>query len=362
MIEMWVFFSAIGIAIPLINKVVYHKTITAYEALAIALINSAIVGAVMYTGTYTQLHDVELVNGQVTDKHIDTVPCSHSYPCRCRPVSCGKNCITTRCDTCYQHPHDYDHIVETSVGAVTIAREDSQGTVTPPLWAAAQIGEPVTLPHSFTNYIKAAPDSLFNLAYLRDDTISVPDYPKVFDYYHVNRVINLVPKSSINANEINRLLNLQLRSLGPQKELNIVVVLWDSSQSDHFVDALKAKWLGGKQNDIIIAIKLSGSEIKEVDSFGFSKDSAVYYQLNRSIKDLGSLAGAEGKFVDLVTDIAQQKFVRQPMAEFEYLQDSIDPPLWVVIVASLFSILGTLFASYLAHKYDFFGTESSSRR
>lgn len=358
MIEMWVLFSMIGVAIPIIKKVVYHKTITAYEVGAIALVNSLIVGVVLYAGLYSQMADVELLNGQVIEKRIDKVSCSHSYMCNCRTVSCGKGCSTTHCDTCYEHSHDFDHVVESTVGTIVIDREDRQGKTIPARWKAVALNEPVTLAKPFTNYIKAAPDSLFNLTHLHNSEVIVPEYPRVFDYYRVNRVLNS-SSEVVNVNEINRLLNLELRQLGPQKEVNVIVVFWDSTNDPSFVDVLRAKWLGGKQNDLIVAVKLTKGEIEAVESFGFSKDSSVYYKVNRLIKDVGTLAGNERAFVDGILESINQSFVRQPMSDFEYLKDNIDPPTWVVVLAAIFSILGTFGASILAHKYDFFGTETS---
>src|SRR5574342_424492 len=116
-------------------------------------------------------HDVEVWNGVVTGKEQNTVSCSHSYQCNCRQ-SCtgsGKNqSCTTVCDTCYEHSHDYDWDVYTSINdTITIDRVDRQGVNEPSLWTAVKMGEPVSVTHSYKNYIKASPGTLFRHQGLR---------------------------------------------------------------------------------------------------------------------------------------------------------------------------------------------------
>lgn len=350
--EYWIIFSVIGLVIPVIGKLFFHATVTWKEFLAIVAINSSILAVVIGAGSYHALTDTEIHNGVVTHKHIDKVPCQHSYSCNCRTVSCGKGCTTTHCDTCYEHSHDWDHVVETTVGQIIIDRVDRQGKSVPPRWKSVEIGEPASLSHSFTNYIKASPDSLFNLSYLNDESVQVPEYPKVFDYYRVNRVLN-VSEASIDTQTINRELNLHLRTLGAEKQVNLILVFWNH-ENDKWVDVLKAKWLNGKQNDLIVAIKTKpDSTIEAVESFGFSKDSSVYYKINREVKSLESATKTD-ELVNIIVNATKTTFVRQSMEDFKYLEDLIEPPLWVMIFASLLSIFGTMLATWFAHKHDWF--------
>lgn len=358
--ELWVVLTLIGLIIPLLSVFVFHKTVTKLEAFSIVVVNSLVLLFVVFAGSYSSLVDYEILNGYVIEKSRDKVSCSHSYSCNCRTVSCGKGCTNTVCDTCYEHPHDWDYNIKTTIGNVTIDRIDRQGKSTPPRFENAYIGEPASLSNYFTNYIKSAPDSLFNLSYLNNENIKIPDYPSIYDYYRLTRVIN-DSSELIDDKKINNKLNDALKELGSLKEVNIIVVFTDSEE-DSYVDALKAKWLGGKQNDVIIPVILSKSgDIKHVDSFGFSKDSSVYYKINREIKALGNISAKNGllskedEFVDIITLAIRESFVRQDMKDFEYLKDNIDPPFWVVVLGSIFSVFGTGLATFFAHRKDWFG-------
>ncbi len=358
--DYWLVFSIIGIIIPLLGKIFFHTTITKLEFGVIALFNTFVVAIVIFAGTYNLTHDKEIHNGFVLDKQIEKVSCSHSYTCNCRTVSCGKGCSTTHCDTCYEHSHDYDHVVKTTVGDVTIEREDRQGKKIPERWKQVKIEEPVSLEKSYTNYIKASPDSLFNLAYLNDENTKIPDYPRVFDYYRINRVIN-ESKAIVDTVLLNNVLNGELKTQGKRKEVNSVVIFWDND-NDKWVDILKAKWLNGKQNDVIVAIKTKeDSTIESVESFGFSKDSSVYYRINRELKEIDNVKDKEIEIGKIITNAIEQNFVRQSMEDFAYLEDHIDPPTWAIILAALLSIFGTSIASYYAHRKDWFGTERKFR-
>jgi hypothetical protein len=140
--------------------------------------------------------DVEVWNGQVTGKYSEKVSCSHSYSCNCYR-SCsgsGKNrSCSTICQTCYEHSYDVSWRVESNIGTYTISRIDRRGLSKPPRWDRVKIGEPVSDTHTYTNYIKGSPDSLFHKKkLLKKYQKDLPKYQsKVYDYYRLNRLVNL---------------------------------------------------------------------------------------------------------------------------------------------------------------------------
>lgn len=350
--ETWVFLVVIGALFPVIGAILYGKTVTVLEAISIVSLNSLIMLFVVYAGTYTSLLDREILNGRVVSKSVESVSCSHSYSCRCRTVSCGKNCTTTKCDTCYLHRNDWDYVVDTSVGRLKIEREELQGSIVPSRYQNVVINEPVSVSRVFTNYIKGAPDSLFNKAYLLSEEISVPEYPEVYDVYRIKRVINDT-QQKIDIDLLNSTLNERLKTLGESKELNIVVVFHDNKRG--YDETLEAKWLGGKQNDVIVSIGIEGEEIKSVHSFGFSQDSRIFYAIEREIKELTAVTGKEIAIAKIILETSENSFVRRDMETYKYLEDSIDPPTWLIVLASIISILGSAALTRLAHRHEFFG-------
>ena len=119
-------------------------------------------------------------------------------------------------------------------------------------------------------------------------------------------------------------------------------------------DTLEAKWLGGKQNDVIVSIGVSDDEIKSVYSFGFSQDARVYYSIMRIVKEMKTIKNSESALAEIISGEVEKDFVRKDMKTYEYLKDNIDPPTWLVILAALISIIGSGWLTNLAHKQDFF--------
>jgi hypothetical protein len=195
--------------------------------------------------------DVELLNGEVTSKNREKVSCEHSYQCNCRQTCTGtpphQTCHQT-CDTCYEHSHDYDWVVHTTVSDVEINRVDRQGVSEPPRFTAVVIGEPITIENGYTNYIKAAPGSVLRMEGVAKDFPGLlPSYPRVYDYYRVNPTMGVrvaIPQQLVD----------QVRKFnadfGPAKQVNFMVVAV-ASPNPGYLHALEEAWLGGKKNDLI---------------------------------------------------------------------------------------------------------------
>lgn len=338
MFDFFMLFSAIGVIITLGMKYLNRTELSWCEFGFVIAVNSVLLLILSVVGFHSQTTDTQILNGFVLEKSRDKVSCEHSYSCNCRQVSCGKNCTSTKCDTCYEHSHDFEYNVKTSAGKIKIRTEDRQGVKIPSRFETVQIGEPVSLESSFTNYIKAAPESLFNIAYLNDSENRLPEYPRVFDYYRVNRVIlDEGVGDNQDFRKFNDMLNTSLKTLGMKKEVNIVTVF--TYKDKNFFEHLKGYWLGGKQNDVIVVIGLDKSDPTKIswsNSFSFSKSDLVNVKLSHNIRDLVELD--VDKLHDVITHDVDNHFERMSMKEFEYLMDRIDPPTWAIVIAMLISI------------------------
>lgn len=296
----------------------------------------------LYVGlaTFVLSLDHQVFNGYVTNKKQTTVSCEHSYQCRCRTVkSCSgsgenKSCHTSEeCDTCYEHPYDYDWDVMTTVGDIEIRRVDRQGSMMPPRWKLVEIGDPASIEHMYLNYLKNT-DSLFsyNQELFADQLKQIPDYPRVFDYYRYNRIIN---QSGVDISGWNSFLNEKLKTLGVEKQVNIVLYL--TKQSMDFSDAVLYKWKGGKKNDIILF-------------YGIGTDNSVEwfrgYTIGDGIGNQELLVGLRNQSVGSVmsldvlkknVELIEQKFKRVEMKQFKYLSDQKNIPIWFVLLCVLLS-------------------------
>lgn len=276
--------------------------------------------------------DIEVWNGQVVSKSRDRVSCRHSYSCNCRESCSGsgssRSCTTT-CDTCYEHSHDWDYVVKSDIGRFEIDRIDRQGRHEPPRFARVQIGDPVAMTHYFTNYIKAAPDSLFN--HLESQMLletyegKLPDYPSsVYDYHYVNRVI----ASGVSIPDLakwNQHLALTLRTLGVQRQANVVVVF--TKEESAISEAISAKWLGGKKNDVIVVIGAKNFPAPDwVRVISWTDNELFKVHLRQGIEELSELTPET--FMPVLTKHVMAEFQRKNWADFDYLKP--EPPFWVL--------------------------------
>lgn len=347
---------------PWLSKLIWPHNITLKEILLHLGIVFIITCSVYYLGMVGQSIDTEVWNGEVTSKAKNKVSCEHSYSCNCRTESCGKDCSTTVCDTCYEHFYDVDWDVYSNVeSTTTINRVDRQGLSEPPRWTAVQIGEPYSDTKMFQNYIKGAPKSLFN----NKDLITkyqniIPEYPNnIYDYYHIDRVISIgvnIP----NIQSWNKGLAEILKELGPKKESNVVIVIVKSNQVD-YAKALKEAWLGGKKNDTVVIIgSINYPNIDFVNVFSWSNKAILEVELRDEI--LATKILNKDKILSIIRNQILKNFSRRSMEEFAYLADDVVPPTWLIVITAVISILVSAGISYWTYKEDIFSENIYSRR
>jgi hypothetical protein len=334
---------------PWIAKAIWGKDFTQAEFTINIVAACLLVTGVYMAGRYSEMADVEVLNGEVTRKVVETVPCSHSYDCNCRNVqSCtgsgkDRSCSTTRvCDTCYEHSNDYDHDLKTNVGTITVNRVDRQGVMAPPRWTAARIGDPVAMLHEYTNYVKAARDSLFHddATHLTAFKDQVPAYPlNIQDYHYLNRFLTVGIKVPDEREWNIDIMNV-LKKVGPERQMNLVVVVVNTADPN-YIYALKAAWSGAKKNDAVIAIGVTNyPEISWVRVHSWSKNEMFNVEMRDEIWDLKTLD--REKIMSVIAKTSMDQFQRRSMKEFEYLKASIEPPTWAIVLAGILGVVASL--------------------
>ncbi len=324
----------------------YWKTdITNKEALITLGVNVGIslllVGAL--TGyKYSLVYDTELYSGKVVSKEKDQVSCEHSYSCNCRQTCSGsgssRRCSRT-CDTCYDHAFDYDWDVHTTLGRITIDRIDRQGVDEPPRFTQTRIGEPVAAERSYKNYLLADPKTLFvELPALQNTKFILPGYPETYDYWRVNRAVGDLPKTL--REEFNDYLANTLITLGPKKQLNVVVAV--TKQPELYFSSLMAAWRGGKKNDVILV-------------YGVDSDLTIqWFKANSYAMGMGNkelLIRLENSALGNTLNLAQlqtqiqvidKHFKRLSASEFSFKLQGVQTPLWVVCLLMVLNLAGSI--------------------
>jgi hypothetical protein len=348
---------------PLVARVLFRHTVTWQEmGLNIGIV-VVCVCAVWFGSISAQTHAVEIRNGEITSKARNRVSCEHSYRCNCRTYSCGEGGRDTceTCDTCYEHTHDYNWDVYTNVGNFRIPRIDRQGRHEPPRWTQIEPGQPAAREHAYTNYVQAVPDSLFNRSYLTLEGLPpVPDYPRVYDFHRADRVITVgVDLPDLRA--WNDDLAERLRRLGPNRQANVIVIIAKTADPQ-YRHKVEAAWIGGNKNDVVVFLGVADHgnhlDIVWADVMTFALNTGnelLQVQLRDALVDLHVLH--RGRVLALVDQHVMDGYIRPQMSDFEYLRQSIQPPVWVIYLTALLSVFGSIGLTWFFHNYevDLFG-------
>ena len=349
------------IAIGLFEMIFLKGRIGWREFIAMELAVLAVMGIGFAIARYSATTDTEIWSGVVTGKEQNTVSCSHSYSCNCRDDctsdSKGNQSCSQVCDTCYEHSHDYDWDVNTNIGSViTIDRIDRQGTDEPPRWTQVYAGEPVAVEHTFTNYIKANPDTvLTRFTATNPENLPVPNPPtEVYDYYRVKRFLP-VAYAEPHADEWNWLLDRVNAIYGPTKQVNVIIVAVKTADQNYQY-LLEHHWLGGKKNDLVILLGVPEyPKIGWVKIMSWSKSEGLKVQLRDAIQDIGTMERRD----DIMKAVEQQiatNWERRHMKEFEYLMAGAQPGPGATIFLMILGTLMTAGLSWFFCVQDPFGT------
>ncbi len=356
-----VFLTLFGIPLLLIlaNMILGREKVTFKEFLLQMTVQACIAGISCAVVYYSNTSDTEIHNGRVASKTRQEVSCSHSYKCHCYTTCSGsgkdEHC-TEHCSTCYDHSYDVDWDLATTNGEqMSIERVDRQGVSQPPRWTSVIVGEPTSIEYSYTNYIKASPDTLFRHQGLTEKYLNqLPAYPGgVYDYYRLDRLVQLgtnVPDVQLWNRDLSELNG----DLGRSKEVNAIVVLVNDKPREYFY-ALEQHWLGGKKNDVVLVVSVSSDTVQWADVLAWTDKTLFKIKLRDDVLGIGTLQ-REPILKAMYSDI-NTYYVRKHMKDYEYLQASITPTTGQWIVALIIGILACIGTSFFVTTNDVFSEE-----
>lgn len=324
-------------------RYIFNKDISYIEMGCGFIITSLLVFGLFQIGKYQELADVEILNGSVTKKYHEKVSCEHSYRCRCYTSCTGygsKMQCRQKCSTCYKHPYDFSWFVETNVGNVRIKRENIQGLEEPKRFSEINIGDPASAAHSFDNYVKAAKHPLFQTNPIASKKYAnyIPSYPNVIaDYYHATHVVGANWKPN-DWQEWDKGLAKALTILGPQKNINIIIVFTKGFDKS-YATALQSTWFGGKKNDAIIVINTIDEKTTTwVKVFSWSKNKLFNTTLEKELELIQPLNSTE--YILAISNNTQLYFEKTPNEEYKYLLSKVVPTqfmIWLTVFLSITS-------------------------
>ena len=363
----------VPIIVALIARLGFKASITWIETGVQIFAVCTILGIVWLAGSYSQTHDTEIWNGEVTGKVRHHDQYTESYKCRCHQSCSGsgenRSCHEV-CSTCYREHYTVDWFLKSTLGKIRLQYYDRTSRRVykepdPANYTAAYVGEPCSDARGYTNYIKAVPDSLFNMAdaqYEQFDSL-IPSYPTVYGKYHVDHVITMGMGANVPIRDWNDYLAGKLRKLGPSSQANIILIIVNTADQTYRHE-LETAWLGGKKNDIIVMVGSTNyPTIDWVDTITLGQNagnSLMTVKIRDEITALESIESGQAVIDTIATNVAKH-FDRKPMADFEYLKDDIQPATWVVVTAFTLAFLLSAVLTWLFHVYDPFGSGGSRR-
>jgi hypothetical protein len=214
------------------------------------------------------------------------------------------------------------------------------------------IGEPYSKTHSFDNYIKGSPDTLFKHQGLVEQYQNlIPKYPiKVYDYYRLDRLVVVNKVGLANQNVWNAKLSEISRDLGKKKQVNIGVVVVFNQPHDYFF-ALDQAWLGGKKNDVFPVIGVDDQfNIQWVEVLAWAQDPIFKIKLRDSLIELKTLD--VNTAIPVISSNVDQFFQRKPMKDFAYLKASITPSKTELIISLIIGTLCSIGLGYFFKEED----------
>lgn len=300
----------------------------------------------------SQTSDTQVINGEVVDRKRIHDHYLRPYDCNCRNVtSCSgsgssRSCTSTRvCDTCYEDRYTVTWRAFANIGSSTIEHYDRSSrsvysSPDPQRYLDIVIGEPFSLTDSYTNYIRAVPDSLFRPAQesLKAQYAGrIPAYPDdIFDFYRINRFVP-VGVNVPNAEDWNKAISEATKVVGPAKQANIVVVLTNIDDPNYFY-ALQDAWVNGKKNDVVVVIGAPNfpNAASWVNVMALTNDNVFQIKLRDRMLALETLTPES-----VVGGIKQEilsSYSRKQMSDFKYLEAEISPPTWVMVLLTIINI------------------------
>jgi len=301
-------------------------------------------GASVLAARWGAASDVEIWNGKVARKDKGTHGCCHDYPCNPHPCNCDTNGDCDTCwDTCYEHSHDvYWDAKSTNGETVYSNRCNAPGTSTPRRWAQIQIGEPTAVEHSYQNYIKANPDTVLRRQGAAEKFRGLlPAYPRVYDHYRIRQFLFVKIKVDPSALKfMNEVLMEMNGDLGARKQLNIIFVV-ARTDDPSYAEALREHWIGGKKNDLVVVMGAKEyPKLDFVEVVTWSRSEEMKLAIRDRIMETEEF-GHE-KVFSIVREEAGKKFVRQEMAEYEYLMSSVEPPTWAIVLNFVVGLIASV--------------------
>lgn len=321
--------------------------------------------------------DTEIWNGEISNKRNIVKECPWGWnrskddfctEYRSKEVYDGKTCTTdskTKKKSCvnnYHTEYKYDYPWEGKWFVYSanlkesweIGRVDYQGANEPGEYRQVKIGDPASTTNSYSNWIKAASDSVFHEDGGLEEKYKefIPEYPiKIYDRFKVDRIVS-VGVTIPDIAKHNHRLSVALKQLGPKKQMNAVIVVVDASKipNAEYAYAVRRAWNGFKKNDAVTFVGVNAGKIEWAEVLSWSKASIFDVELRDKILADRGKALDLNNVISYIETIGMQSYERRSMKEFEFLKDEIATPMWLIILAAIVNAIAIFVTIFVTRK------------
>jgi hypothetical protein len=321
----------------------FRKTITGKEVALQLFVISGLIVSLYYMARGYSVQDYEHLHGRVLRTTFGAQDCCHCTD------TCGQTDKDGRCvreEKNCNHPNDWYWALETTIGKMNLASCEPDGSLVPPAWKKAQVGEAAATYNRYDNYLKARPEAVIPPGVPEALLARVPQYPGLHDGYKFFPVVSSDTPIPSDWQQALRDINADL---GAKHQVEIAVLL-TAERDPAFADAVAARWLYGPKNSVTFVLGLDGKAIRWARLVTISKVPEL---------DAAARATLPGKAVSddipgIIRQLVQSKFKRTPMADFEYLMSYARPSTgWLIFLYILGAVL-SIGISVLMHRVEVF--------
>lgn len=203
--------------------------------------------------------------------------------------------------------------------------------------------------HTYKNKVQAS-DDVFNFPDVDTANISFYElyrYPEIKNFYKLPAIIG--PEKYSQGYGLIKKFDWVNGKLGMNKQLRVWVLIYENKpyRAGQLQEAL---WKRGNKNEFIISIGLDkDGNVQWCYPFSWTEVEILKIETRNFVRDMEKLDLS--KLADFLYKELNEKFVRKPFADFDYL--TVEPPLWSVIVTFGVVFLVNLLLSFWIVKNEF---------
>lgn len=257
---MWLFpLLLVPVFVVLVGKQldVFKHTVSYTEAAVLILLCGGLMIPGFFIAKSGAMTDYEYWNGRVSAKPTGKQGCCHCTEICSTCTDRDGNTYDCNCYEVCDHNHDRYYDISYTTGDHTRVKGCVPPRKAPPAqWTATQVGEPATILHPYTNYLKADPEAVYHQSTLADEWGQhLPAYPSPIGLHSARKAIAIGPvafdPSAWSAALME--MNADLNTKGHRKKVNVTVIA-TNYRSRKAITAVEHEWLYGKMNDAIFVL------------------------------------------------------------------------------------------------------------